>query len=70
MPPKTIYKLSKSVIENIETGIREKSQRSKIKKRNLPSCFTIEKIAQKGKKTIPMDGKRKTNSDQKDQRTG
>ena len=32
MPPKTIYKPSKSVIEKIETGIREKSQRSKIKK--------------------------------------
>ena len=32
MPPKTIYKPSKSVIEKIETGTREKSQRSKTKK--------------------------------------
>ena len=32
MPPKTIFKPSKSVIEKIETGTREKSQRSKTKK--------------------------------------
>ena len=32
MPPKTIFKPSKSVIEEIETGTREKSQRPKTKK--------------------------------------
>ena len=61
MPTKTIYKPSKSVIEKIETGTREKSQRSKTKKETYQAALPdkTKKLLKREKRQIKWTVKEK-----------